>query len=96
MDVPDGLSENELAGVFELIATIPSVQDRVGDDVTDLPDSELQHRVETLGRAVKETSVSHVRTTIHGTPTKTSSDDQGTTPARISARTNTVAPPAAD
>jgi len=96
LDVPDGLSENELAGVFELIATIPSVQDRVGDDVTDLPDSELQHRVETLGRAVKETSVSHVRTTIHGTPTKTSSDDQGTTPARISARTNTVAPPAAD
>lgn len=99
VDVPDSLDTTDLSDVFSIIAAMPSVENRIEDDIAELPDSELQQRVETIARAVKETSLSHVRETIQ-TPTEDNeasmSSERTIAPAQRTVKTDTAIPPAAD
>lgn len=58
---PADLTSEEYTAVLQLIESQPSVQNRITDDVTELPDAELERRVETLSRAIHETSLKHVK-----------------------------------
>lgn len=92
--VPDGITDKELPAILSLIADIPSVSERVGNAVTDLPESELQRRIETIARAVKETSIQNVRQSFQTTSSTTDHHSQHVTMNPKQSRA--TAAPAAD